>query len=324
MWGPMMIRSVMRIGIDLGGTKIEGVLLGDDGAERARERGPTPHSDYQAVLEAIAALVTRLDACASGAGAPGTGPKSPTIGVATPGFLSPGDGVIRNSNLTLLNGRPVDRDLAARLGRPVRLENDANCFVLSEATDGAAAPRPGEAARGDVIFGATLGTGIGGGLVVDGKVWGGANGSAGEWSHTTLPFLRPDDGPGSGCALCDHAACIESFLSGRGLTWDYERNYGKPLSAVEIAQQAADGSPDATGTFERYEDRLARALAGVVNLIDPRVIVLGGGISNNVRIFEKVPLLWERYTVARHLATRLVRASHGDASGVRGAACLWE
>ena len=211
----------------------------------------------------------------------------------------------------------------------MRVENDANCFVLSEATDGAAAlpsDSSGPAAAGgesaDVVFGATLGTGIGGGLVINGKVWGGANGSAGEWSHTTLPFWREEDGIGGGC-FCGHPRCIESFLSGRGLAWDHQRVGGEQLSPVEIGRRMREGDGQAEGTFARYEDRLARALAGVINLLDPRVIVLGGGISNNVRLFTNVPGLWERYTVARTLRTKLVRASHGDASGVRGAAWLW-
>jgi fructokinase len=310
----------VRIGIDLGGTKIDGVSLTDDGRVRTHDRVATPQDNYQEVLEAIAALLGRLESqSASGDQAAGVA----TVGVATPGFLAPADGLLRNSNLKALNGHAIDRDLTARLGRPVRVANDANCFVLSEATDGAAARTPGEAATvPDVVFGATLGTGIGGGFVVDGVVWGGANGSAGEWSHTTLPFLRPEDGAGGGCH-CGREACIESFLSGRGLAWDYQRTTGQPLSPVEIGERAGTSDPKATATFDRYEDRLARALAGVINLIDPRAIVLGGGISNNLRLFENVPAIWEGYTVAKSLSTRLVRAQHGDASGVRGAAWLW-
>ncbi len=286
----------------------------DGGVEGARDRVSTPHSDYGAVLEAIANLVARLEEQVGG---------TATVGVATPGFLAPNDGLMRNSNLAVLNGRPVDRDLTNRLGRPVRLANDANCFVLSEATDGAAGRAPGAApTMPDVVFGATLGTGIGGGFVIDGRVWAGANGSAGEWSHTTLPFLRTDDGPGGGCS-CGHEACIESFLSGHGLAWDHQRSTGETRSPVEIGDRARNGEPNATATLSRYEDRLARALAAVINLIDPRVIVLGGGISNNVRLFDNVPRLWERYTVARSLTTHLCRARHGDASGVRGAAWLW-
>jgi fructokinase len=313
-------KNDVRIGIDLGGTKIEGVCLADDGGERARDRVATPHQDYPAVLEAIAGLVLRLEAQALASGPAGV---PATIGVATPGFLAPSDGLIRNSNLASLNGRPIDQDLTARLDRPVRVANDANCFVLSEAIDGAATQRPGDPKSvPDVIFGATLGTGIGGGLVIDGRVWAGANGSAAEWSHTTLPFLRPEDGSGDVCS-CGHQACIESFLSGHGLAWDYQRTNGETLSPVDIGRRASAGDVKAGASFARYEDRLARALASVVNLLDPRVIVLGGGISNNLRLFENVPAIWERYTVAKGLSTRLVRANHGDASGVRGAAWLW-
>jgi fructokinase len=271
------------------------------------------------VLDAVADLVATLEAEAGA----GPGAPAPTVGVATPGFLAPGDGLVRNSNLAALNGRPVDRDLAARLGRPVRVENDANCFVLSEATDGAAAPPAGASAPSpDVVFGATLGTGIGGGLVLGGRVWGGANGSAAEWSHTTLPFWRDEDGSGGACS-CGHRRCVESFLSGRGLSWDHHRATGEMLDATAIAARASAGEPAASAAFERYEDRLARALAGVINLLDPRVIVIGGGISNNARLFDNVPRLWERYTIARDLVTQLVPARHGDASGVRGAAWLW-
>jgi len=306
----------MRIGIDLGGTKAEGICLGDDGSIVAHERIATPHTEYGAVVEALAGLAERLTAAA---GAPGSTP----VGAGTPGFLSPLDGRLRNSNLTILNGHAIDRDLAERLKRPVRVANDANCFVLSEVADGAATVPPiASLARPDVVFGATLGTGIGGGLVIDGRVLNGASGSAGQWSHTTLPFLTPDDGAGAGC-VCGHPACIESFLSGKGLAWDHERATGEKLPAPEVAERARAGDARARDTFARYEDRLARALASVINLVDPRAIVLGGGISNNDRIFENVPKLWNRYTVAEAPATQLVRAKHGDASGVRGAAWLW-
>jgi fructokinase len=261
-------------------------------------------------------LVARLE------GEAGRGQRA-SVGVATPGFLSPRDGLIVNSNLATLNGRAMDRDLTARLGRPVRVANDANCFVLSETADGGAAPQPGELIGDcDVVFGATLGTGVGGGVAINGAIWSGANGSAAQWSHTTLPFLSPEDGAGGGCS-CGHAACIESFLSGHGLAWDYQRVTGEPLSPVEIGDRARAGDARASASFARYEDRLARALAGVINLIDPRIIVLGGGISNNLRLFDNVPRLWDRYTVAKDLATRLAPAQHGDASGVRGAAWLW-
>lgn len=307
----------MRIGIDVGGTKIEGICLGRDGSMMAGARVPTPQRDYDSFLDVIANLVDQLEAASGSKGAA-------TIGVGTPGFLAPADGRIRNSNLAILNGRAVDQDIAARLGRPVRVANDANCFVLSEATDGAAAPDGSQAGRSsDVVFGATLGTGVGGGIVIDGRVHAGANGSAAEWSHATLPFWTADDGPGGGC-FCGRAGCIESFLAGRGLAWSYQRITGLELPASVVAERANRGDDEAAlAAFTSYESWMARALASVINLLDPRVIVLGGGISSNARIYENVPRQWERYTVAQQLATRLVPARHGDASGVRGAAWLW-
>lgn len=308
----------MRIGIDVGGTKIEGIGLGPRGQVLAGARVATPRQDYDAFLDALAGLVNRLEASS-----PGTGVA--TVGVGTPGFLAAPDRRIRNSNLAILNGRPVDQDISARLGRAVRVANDANCFVLSEATDGAAAAvaAGGPAAGPDVVFGATLGTGVGGGIVVDGRVLAGANGSAAEWSHTTLPFWSVEDGPGGGCA-CGRESCIESFLAGRGLAWSYRRLTGVALPPEAVADRANRGGDDAaTAAFAAYESWIARALASVINLLDPRVIVLGGGISTNARIYENVPRLWERYTAAQQLVTRLVPAQHGDASGVRGAAWLW-
>jgi fructokinase len=306
----------VRIGIDLGGTKIEGVLLASDGRELRRDRIATPRQDYPSVLDAIAQLVARLAEETSGGAIP--------VGVGTPGFLSPRDGRIVNSNLLTLNGQAIDADLTARLGRPVRVANDAQCFVLSEATDGAgaAAGKAGAKPGPDIVFGATLGTGVGGGFAVDGRVLDGANGSAGQWSHTTLPFLREEDGSGGTC-FCGHASCIERFLAGRGLAWDFERSTGEALSPEEIGRLERAGDPRASATFARYEDRLARALAAVINFVDPRVIVLGGGVSNNARLFQNVPRLLGRYTVAPEPITPVVRAQHGDASGVRGAAWLW-
>jgi fructokinase len=306
----------MQIGIDLGGTKIEGIVLAPDGRERARHRIDTPTSGYDAVLNALTNLVRGLEAVAG---------ARCTVGVGTPGFLSSATGLIRNSNLLALNDRAVDKDLSRRLDRPVRIANDANCFVLSEAADGAAAPwvrRAPEAGSPDVVFGATLGTGVGGGLVIDGRVLGGANGSAAEWSHTTLPFLRAGEGSPYDC-FCGNAGCIESFVSGRGLGGAYREVTGDALPAIEIGHRAESGDPAANAALDVYSGRLARALAGVINLVDPRVIVLGGGVSNNARIFRMVPAMWEEYTVAKELRTTLVRAQHGDASGVRGAARLW-
>ncbi len=310
----------MRIGIDVGGTKIEGLLLGNEGRETARLRVATPTA-YADVLGAVAGLVKDLDARAPAEDGGGAG--TTTVGVGSPGFLQPGGGGIRNSNLSCLNGRPLDHDLEAALGRPVRLANDAKCFVLSEAIDGAAAPRSGlDRTRPDVVFGATLGTGVGGGIVVDGRVLTGENGAATEWSHTTLPFARPDEQSPYRC-VCGHAACIESFVSGRGLEGTYRMLGGSELRGPEIARRAEAGEATAEQAFALYEDRLARALASIVNLIDPRVIVLGGGVSNNARLFGNVPKLLERHTVAANLRTKVVRAAHGDASGVRGAALLW-
>ncbi len=303
----------MRIGIDVGGTKIEGVALRRDGSEAARVRVATPPS-YAELLQAVAGLVGRLEETARDRG---------TVGIGTPGFLQPGRGLIRNSNLGYLNDRPLDRDLAAAVGRPVRVANDAKCFVLSEAADGAAAPPADlDRSRPDVVFGATLGTGVGGGLVVDGRVLTGQNGAATEWSHTTLPFLLADERSPYLCP-CGHLGCIESFISGRGLEGAYRSLGGETARGSEIARRAEAGESRAGEAFAVYEDRLARALASVINMVDPRAIVLGGGVSNNARIFANVPPLLERYTVAKDLRTKVVRAAHGDASGVRGAAWLW-
>jgi fructokinase len=305
----------MRIGIDVGGTKIEGIVLDPQGVEIARVRVPTPHDAYDSFLKAVADLVGALEARAG---------ARCSVGVGTPGFLSPETGLILNSNLASLNGRPIDHDLSRAVARPVRVDNDANCFVLSEATDGAGARggRPALAGRIDVVFGATLGTGVGGGIVIDGRVLNGANGAAAEWSHTTLPFLASEERSPYVC-FCGHPGCIESFVSGRGLAGTYRALAGHEVDAPEVGRLAAAGDATAARAFEVYESQLARALAGVINLLDPHVIVLGGGVSNNPRIFANVPRLWERYTAAKDLRTRLVRAQHGDASGVRGAAWLW-
>jgi fructokinase len=305
----------MRIGIDVGGTKIEGILLAGDGRELGRHRERTPQV-YDEVLQAIAGVVARLETA-------GAGGAAPTVGVGTPGVLHPSRGVMLNSNLACLNDRPLDRDLAVALDRPVRLANDGKCFVLSEAVDGAAAPPADlDRSRPDVVFGATLGTGVGGGIVVDGRVLTGANGAATEWSHTTLPFLRPGERAPYVC-VCGHADCIESFTSGRGLIARHRELGGGDADGNEIGRRAAAGDAVAAQAFALYEEALARALAGVVNMLDPRAIVLGGGVSNNDRIFRNVPALWERWTVPKDLRTQLVRAAHGDASGVRGAALLW-
>ncbi len=282
----------MRVGVDLGGTKIEAIALGDGDAELARRRVPTPRGDYEATVAAVAALVEDVERTAGG--------RAAGIGVATPGALSPDTGLIKNANSTCLIGRPLDADLARRLGRPVRLANDANCLALSEAVDGAAA---GAA----VVFAVILGTGVGGGIVVDGKILNGRNAIAGEWGHNPLPWPRPEELPGPRC-YCGKHGCIETFLSGPGLARD---------ASVATAEQATGAA------LERYHDRLARALAHVLNILDPDVVVLGGGVSNVASLYEEVPRRWGRWAFSDAVRTRLVRARHGDSSGVRGAAWLW-
>ena len=297
----------MRIGIDLGGTKIEGIVLDDAGRERARRRRPTPRGDYAATVAAIAGLVAELSQ--------ETGADPAHIGVGMPGVLSRRTGLVKNANSTCLIGRPLDRDLAVALGRPVRLENDANCFAVSEAADGAGA-------GASVVFGAILGTGVGAGIVVDRRLIGGRNAIAGEWGHNALPWPADDERPGPDC-YCGLKGCIETFLSGPGLAADHAR-HGAPgsPSAEQIVSQAAAGDTVAAATLTRYERRLARALAHVVNILDPDVIVLGGGLSNMDRLYDAVPRLWEAWIFSDAVDTRLVRNTHGDSSGVRGAAWL--
>ena len=283
----------MRIGVDLGGTKIEAVALDARGGETLRKRVPTPRGDYDATIAAVAALVRE---CGEG-----------RVGVGIPGALSRVTGLVKNANSTWLIGRPLKQDLERALGREVRIENDANCFALSEAADGA-----GKGAR--VVFGVILGTGVGGGIVVDGEVLVGPNAIAGEWGHNPLPLPSADDLPLPAC-YCGRAGCIETYLSGPGLSRDYEQATGQRLEPQAIA---------ALPFFRRYEERLARALAAVINLLDPDVIVLGGGMSNVDRLYTEVPRLWTRHVFSDHVATRLARNVHGDSSGVRGAARLWD
>jgi fructokinase len=298
----------MRIGIDLGGTKIEAVALGENGAELFRRRVDTPRGSYDGTVSAIKALV---DAAERSVGARGT------VGVGIPGTISPASGLVKNANSTWLNGRPFDRDLAAALSRPVRLANDANCFALSEATDGAAA---GAA----VVFGVIIGTGTGGGVVVQRRVLVGPNAVAGEWGHNPLPWPSADEVPGEPC-YCGLSGCIETFLSGSGLQrTDAEiRGIDRGHAAAEIARLAGDGDLAASAALERYCDRMARALASIINVLDPDVIVLGGGLSNIDRLYEHVPSLWQKWVFSDAVATPLVKARHGDSSGVRGAAWLW-
>ncbi len=296
----------MRIGVDLGGTKIEVIALADSGKTLLRRRVATPAGDYAAILGAVAGLVALAEKETGQTG---------TVGIATPGAISPSTRLMKNSNSTALTGKPLDRDLAARLGRPIRMENDANCLALSEALDGAAA-------GAKVVFAVILGTGVGGGVVVNGRVLIGRNGIAGEWGHNPLPWPRPDELPGPDC-YCGKRGCIETFLSGPGLERDYRRRGGAQVTAVAIAEAAAAGEPLALRCLEIYQDRLARALASVINVLDPDAIVLGGGLSNLDCLYPALPPLLKTYTFSADAGTPVVRARHGDSSGVRGAAWLW-
>jgi fructokinase len=296
----------MRIGIDLGGSKIEGVALDRAGRVRARRRVATPAGDYEGTIAAIARLVAVLE---EEVGA------SASVGIGIPGTLVAATGLVKNANSTWLNRRPLGRDVEATLGREVRFANDANCFALSEATDGVAAGY-------DSVFGAILGTGVGGGIVIGGRLVIGANAIAGEWGHNPLPAPLPDESPGPLC-YCGHRGCIETFLSGPGLAADHRRHGGAALAASEIAAAAAAGDAACRATLDRYADRLARALAGVINLLDPQAIVLGGGLSGLAFLYQAVPRRWGRHIFSDTVATRLLPPVHGDASGVRGAAWLW-
>jgi fructokinase len=302
----------MRIGVDLGGTKMEGLALDDLGRERARFRIPTPQHDYAATVEALAHLVLQLEQAAGGRG---------TVGVGIPGVVSPTTGLVKNANSVWLIGHPLDRDLEARLGRPVRVANDANCFALSEAVDGAAAP-PERGQDPHVVFGVIVGTGVGGGIVVNARVLVGPNAIAGEWGHNPLPWPRPDEYPGPPC-YCGRKGCIETFLSGPGMARDHQLHGGGPLDAATIVARAAAGEPAAEATVSRYEDRMSRALASVLNVIDPDVVVLGGGLSKIERLYTNVPTLWVQHAFSDAVRTPLRPPRHGDSSGVRGAAWLW-
>ncbi|MGA9414187.1 MAG: ROK family protein [Terriglobales bacterium] len=300
----------MRIGIDLGGTKIEAIALAHTAtgasATLLRHRVPTPTGDYAGILNAIAGLVALMESETGQTG---------TVGIATPGAISPSTGFLKNSNSTVLNGKALDRDLEARLGRPIRMENDANCLALSEAVDGAAAT-----AR--VVFGVILGTGVGGGVVINRQVHDGRNRIAGEWGHNPLPWARADELPGPGC-YCGKVGCIETFLSGAGLTRDYRVRSGHQKTAVAVAEAGAAGDPLANECLKLYQDRLARSLASIINVLDPDAIVLGGGLSNLTCLYPALPALLTSYTFSADAGTPIVRAMHGDSSGVRGAAWLW-
>jgi fructokinase len=299
----------LRIGIDLGGTKIEGLALVND-VEKARVRVVTPRDDYVATLEAIVGVVERLETQTGATG---------SVGIGIPGTLSLATGLVKNSNSVWLTNQPLGEDLEKLLRRSVRIANDADCFAVSEAIDGA-----GIDAR--VVFGVILGTGVGGGVVVDGRPLDGPNSVAGEWGHNPLPYDEGDEWPGPTC-YCGRHGCIETFLSGPGLAADYAKVAGRKNTPEAISMAAVAGEPVATAALQRYERRLARALASVINLLDPDLIVLGGGLSNLERLYDNIPVLWTPYVfgagVEEPVRTRLVRARHGDASGVRGAAWLW-
>lgn len=297
----------MRIGIDLGGTKIEGIVMGEGARVLARQRVATPAGDYAATVDAVAALVQRLEAAA--------GARALPVGVGTPGAVSKASGRMKNCNSTCLNGRPLLADLEARLGARVRLANDADCLALSEAQDGAAA---GAA----TVFGVILGTGVGGGIVVRGALLDGANAIAGEWGHNPLPWPQPGELPGPAC-YCGRQGCIETWVSGPGLAADHARVNSVALRGEDIVARAAAGEAAAEATLQRYEQRLARSLASVVNVLDPQLVVLGGGLSQLRRLYRTVPELWKAWIFSDEVRTRLVPAQYGDASGVRGAAWLW-
>jgi len=296
----------MRIGVDLGGTKIEAVALATDGAVLARHRVATPQNDYTATVEQISLLVQEVEQTIGQRG---------SVGVGIPGALSTTSGLIKNANSTWLIGQPLDRDLVRALGRPVRMMNDANCLAVSEAADGAAAGL-------EVVFAVILGTGVGGGIVVAGRPLVGCNAIAGEWGHNPLPWQNAAEHPGPDC-YCGKQGCIETFLSGPNLARDYRQAGGEEITARQLVSRAQAGEPAALAALARYEDRLARALALVINVLDPDAVVLGGGLSNVDRLYETVAALLPRYVFSDHVATRLVKARHGDSSGVFGAARLW-
>ena len=324
----------LRFGVDLGGTKIELIALDSSGQEILRRRVPTPQNDYLSTVAAVAALLHKAEVELGREG---------SVGIGTPGAISPASGLMKNCNSTCLNGRPLQQDLERALNREVRLANDADCFALSEATDGAAA-------GADTVFGVILGTGVGGGVVVRGQLLKGVNAIAGEWGHSPLPYFqfahaqadRASTGqhPATGedilhpwpsprelgaapACYCGKRGCIETWLSGPGFAADHVRYGGEELPAHEIVQLANAGYGPGSATLPRYQERLARALAGVINLLDPDVIVLGGGLSNIARLYDSVPRLWPRYVFSDRVDTRLVPPKHGDSSGVRGAAWLW-
>ena len=299
-------QELIRIGVDLGGTKIEFVALEGDGRELHRHRIATPRFDYEATVRAVAVAVEEIERKLG---------RNATVGMGIPGTISTRTGLVKNANSTWLNGKPFDKDLSRALGREVRCANDANCLAVSEATDGAGAGK-------HVVFAVILGTGCGGGIAVDGRVHSGSNGVAGEWGHNTLPWMRPEELPGPAC-YCGRNGCIETWISGTGLEADYHRTTGVSLKGPEIITRSSDGEAAALAALDRFEGRLARSLAQLINLLDPDAIVIGGGASQIPRIYQNVPPRLKDYVFGKEADTPILPAKHGDASGVRGAAWLW-
>ncbi len=298
--------SKFRIGVDIGGTKIEAAALDRNGAFAVRQRVATPQNDYPAALDAIVRLVQTVEAEIE---------ERAPAGFGIPGTISPATGVVKNAYNSPFNGHPLDRDIADRLGRPIRMMNDANCFALSEAVDGAAA-------GAGIVFGVILGTGCGGGIAINGRPVRGLNAIAGEWGHNPLPWLGPGDQPARPCS-CGKTGCIETYLSGSGFAAHHNAATGSILEAHEIVDRAAAGDDAARASFAQYQDRLARALASIINVLDPDIIVLGGGMSNATDLYENVPQQWTDWVFSDRVETRLVPPKYGDSSGVRGAAWLW-
>lgn len=296
----------MRIGIDLGGTKIEGIALSEAGEELYRQRVATPQGEYDRIMQTIVDLISSIESHVNERG---------SIGICTPGSLSPVTGLMRNSNSVCMNGKPVLADLQDLLQRDIRIANDANCFALSEATDGAAKDC-------SIVFGVIIGTGTGAGVVIDKKVLVGANAIAGEWGHNPLPWPQDCEIPGPEC-YCGKSGCIETWLSGPGIMRDHEIHNNEFLDSETLDGKARFGDFDAIETFQRYEDRMARSLAHVINILDPDIIVLGGGMGNVKRLYQHVPEIWGNYIFSDVVKTKLVAPVYGDSSGVRGAAWLW-
>lgn len=298
---------MIRLGIDLGGTKIEVIALDRNGKEVLRHRVQTPQGDYQTILRTIAELVQQTETELGEQG---------TIGIGMPGAISRATGLLKNSNSVCLNGQPILQDVQTLLGRPVCISNDANCFALSESRDGAAS-------GASVVFGVIVGTGTGAGVVVNGRILTGQNAIAGEWGHNPLPWPRDEERPGPDC-YCGRCGCIETFLSGPGMSRDHEIVTGEKSEPESIVERASQGDVLAEATLQRYEDRMARSLAHVINILDPEVVVLGGGMSNIARLYQNVSRRWGEYVFSDRVDTRLVAPKHKDSSGVRGAAWLWE